>query len=53
MINNYLKELVKVPHHSSSECLAFEEYDVCPFEHTRQIAPCVGCAHIGEHETDF
>lgn len=52
MINYYFKELVKVPQNSSSECLAFEEYDVCPYEHQLQVAPCANCVHRGEHELD-
>ena len=60
MINNYLKELVKVPQASNNYfCDCINEtcsawwYGVCHFEFGSQVAPCVGCAHVGEHETDF
>lgn len=57
MINNYLKEVVKLPRASEeffcdciNETCSAWWYGVCNFEFGSQVAPCVGCVHICEHE---
>ena len=53
MINNYLKEVVKLPKHQESnddcktlfgEC-SLEFHGLCDFEDKLQVAPCIGCPY--------
>lgn len=53
MINNYLKELVKVPTHKEldedsktlfGEC-SLEFHGICDFEWGCQVAPCINCPY--------
>ena len=53
MINNFLKEVVKLPRHQEpnddcktlfGEC-SLEFHGLCDFEDKLQVAPCIGCPH--------
>lgn len=54
MINNYLKELVKVPQATvlcdSSGCVCENQlvYATCYFLDHWEVAPCIGCPHKEE-----